>query len=171
MFFRSRFASALMVFLFFCIAAPSGRATQRGEAPPGCYPFNYYGMTWSGAVTSADDQSRTITLTVTKGSKIQTFVGTLAEGLSVKYTDGTVKDLKPSDIPVNVPAIAYYTDYTKKVDGKKTDVHEIFMLTVKTSDGAEHTYKSHFDPKFKQFTQQGSPTTTGALDPCAVERQ
>ena len=171
MFFRSAFSSAILAFLVTCAMAPMVGAAQRGEAPPGCYPFNYFGVTWSGAVTAADDQNRTITLTVTKGSKTQSFVGTLADGFSVKYTDGTVKDLQPSDIPINAPAIAYYTDYTKKVNGKKVDVHEVFMLTVKTSDGQEHTYKSHFEPKFKQFTEQGSPTTTGALDPCAVEKQ
>ncbi|MGH9575474.1 MAG: hypothetical protein ACRD40_18345 [Candidatus Acidiferrales bacterium] len=171
MFFRLVLSRAILSYLMICAVAAMAGAAQRGQAPAGCYPFDYFGMTWSGAVTAVDDQNRTITLTLSKGSKTQTFVGTLADGFSVKYTDGTVKDLQPSDIPINAPAIAYFKDYTKKVNGKKIDVHEVFMLTVKTSDGQEHTYKSHFDPKYKDFSGQSSPAMTGALDPCAVQKQ
>lgn len=171
--FRSLFATLALGALLL-ISSGSVRpanAAQRGQAPPGCYPLNYFGLTWSGDITAVSDQDRTITLTYTKGSKTQTFTGKLSDGFSVKYTDGTVKDLLPSDIPSNAAAMAYYIDFTEKVDGKKATVHEIFMLDVKTPDGREQTYKTHFEPKYREFSGQGSPVTTGMLDPCAVQKQ
>jgi hypothetical protein len=56
------------------------------------------------------------------------------------------------------------------VDGKKMDVHEVFMLTIK-ADGGEHTYKAHFDPKYKSWDGQGSAAMTGRLDPCEAQKQ
>jgi hypothetical protein len=171
--FRSLSAGILIIagLLLSSASISNANAAQRGQAPPGCYPLNYFGTTWSGEITAADDQARTITLTVTKGSKTQTFTGKLSDGFSVKYTDGTVKDLQPSDIPPNAAAMAYYIDFTEKVDGKKATVHEIFMLDVKTPDGREQTFKTHFEPRYREFSGQGSPVSTGMLDPCAVQKQ
>lgn len=128
---------------------------QHGEAEPGYYPNAYVGDTWQGNVTAVDDPAKTITLTYTKGSKSQTFLIRLAPGLAVTYSDGTSKELKPSDIPIGAIAYAYYTNYSEKVDGVKTDVHEAFLLRVKTVDGVEHHYQAPFDPTLKRWGQGG----------------
>jgi hypothetical protein len=138
---------------------------QHGEAEPGYYPKAYVGDTWQGNVTAVDDQGKTITLTFTKGSKSQTFTVSFAPGLAVSYSDGTSKDLKPSDIPIGAMAYAYYTNYSEKVDGKKSDVHEAFILRVKTVDGVEHHYKAPFDPTLKRWGQGGIQVTGSAEHP------
>lgn len=150
---------SLSIILVACVVTFTVFATsvqaQHGEAEPGYYPKSYVGDTWQGNVTAADDQAKTITLTYTKGSKSETLVVGLASGLSVTYSDGTSKELKPSDIPIGAMAYAYYTNYSEKVDGKKTDVHEAFLLRVKTVDGVEHHYKAPFDPILKRWGQGG----------------
>jgi hypothetical protein len=145
-----------------CVALPamlvaftSRVQAQHGQAEPGYYPKAYVGDTWQGNVSAVDDQAKTITLTYTKGSKTQTFMIRLAPGLAVSYSDGTSKELKPSDIPIGAMAYAYYTIYSEKIDGKKADVHEAFMLRVKTVDGVEHHYKAPFDPTLKRWGQGG----------------
>ncbi|HEY6467048.1 MAG TPA: hypothetical protein VIY69_13705 [Candidatus Acidoferrales bacterium] len=145
----------LVAFVFNAMVFATFVQAQHGEAEPGYYPTAYVGDTWQGNVTAADDQAKTITLTYTKGSKSQVFVVRFAPGLAVKYSDGTSKELKPSDIPIGAMAYAYYTNYSEKVDGKKADVHEVFMLRVKTVDGVEHHYKAPFDPTLKRWGQGG----------------
>jgi len=146
------------------IVARRGQA-QHGEAEPGYYPNSYVGDTWQGNVTAVDDQSKTVTLTYTKGSKSQVLAVRFAPGLAVSYSDGTSKELKPSDIPIGAMAYAYYTNYTEKVNGKKSDVHEAFMLRVKTVDGVEHHYKAPFDPTLKRWGQGGIQVTGSAERP------
>jgi hypothetical protein len=140
-------------------------SAQHGEAEPGYYPQAYVGDTWQGNVTAVDDQARTITLTYTKGSKSQTFTVRFAPGLAVSYSDGTSKELKPSDIPIGAMADAYYTNYSEKVGGKKTDVHEAFLVRVKTIDGVEHHYKAPFDPTLKRWGQGGVQVSGSAERP------
>jgi hypothetical protein len=148
-----RIPIAALFFAIFLFAFPA--AAQHGQAEAGYYPAAYVGDTWQGNVTAVDDAARTITLTYTKGSKAQTFVIRFAQGMAVNYSDGTSKELKPSDIPIGSMAFAYYTNYSEKVDGKKNDVHEAFMLRVKTTDGVEHHYKAPFDQKLKTWGQGG----------------
>jgi hypothetical protein len=138
---------------------------QHGQAEAGYYPGPYVGDTWQGNVTAVDDAARTITLTYTKGSKTQTFDIRFAEGLAVNFTDGTSKQIKPSDLPIGATAIAYYTNYSDKVNGKKTDVHEAFLIRVKTTDGKDHAYKAPFDGKLKSWGQGGIQVTGSAERP------
>lgn len=149
-----------LLLLIFLAANPAN--AQHGDAEAGYYPGSYVGDTWQGNVTATDDQSRTITLTYVKGSKSQSFTITFAAGLAVHYTDGTSKELKPSDLAKGSMAIAYYTNYSQKVDGKKTDVHEAFMLRVKGTDGVEHNYKAPFDAKLKSWGTGGIQVSGGA---------
>ena len=153
-----------LAILFVLIVSGRGHA-QHGEAEPGYYPKAYVGDTWQGNVTAVDDQSRTVTLTYTKGSKSQVFTVRFAPGLAVSYSDGTSKELKPSDIPIGAMAYAYYTNYSEKVNGKKSDTHEAFMLRVKTVDGIEHHYKAPFDPTLKRWEQGGIQVTGSAERP------
>jgi hypothetical protein len=62
---------------------------QLGTAPNDYDPPGYSGNTWSGEVTSRNDETREITLTYAKGSKTDIFTGVLQEGYKVKRKDGT----------------------------------------------------------------------------------
>jgi len=149
--FKSISISSLAILALAVLGSVTPALGQHGEAEPGYYPEQYVGDTWQGNVTSVDDQANTVTLTYKKGSKTQTFTVRFAKGLAVSYSDGTSKVLKASDIPIGAMAMAYYTNYSEKVDGKNTDVHEAFMMRVKTVDGVEHHYKAPFDPTLKRW--------------------
>ena len=149
---------------FPCLALASHSVSSaHGQAEAGYYPAAFIGDTWEGNVTAVDDQARTITLTYTKGSKTQTFVIKFADGMAVHYTDGTSKDLKPSDLPISTSAIAYYNNFSEKINGKRSDVHEAFEVRTKDAEGKEHTYKAPFDPKLKSWGV-GGVQVSGSLD-------
>jgi hypothetical protein len=104
--------------------------SQHGAAPNDYYPVGYSGDTWSGEVTTTNDETREITLTFTKGSKIETFTGVLQEGYKAKLKDGTAHDLKPSEIPKGTHLKVFYMPRTKKDGDKKIKYYEIFKLEV-----------------------------------------
>jgi hypothetical protein len=103
---------------------------QYGSAENGYYPPNYTGETFTGAVTSTNNETREITLCYAnpKDGKTQTFTGILEEGYSVKLKDGSLHELKPSEITIGAQFKVYYLSTRKKVDGKKTMVHTIFLI-------------------------------------------
>lgn len=102
---------------------------QHGSAPPGYYSLNYSGDTWTGTVTAVDDQTREIVLSYTSKDKTETFTGFLQPRYKIKLKDGSMRELKPSNIPIGAQLIVYYTVDSKKVDGKKIKTYEIFKLT------------------------------------------
>jgi len=111
-----------------CALLPlSGRA-QHGTAENGYWPMGYEGDTWTDAVSATNDETREITLTYSKGGKIQTFVGVLVEGYKVKAKDGTAHELKVSEIPQGTRVKVYYMERNRKVEGKKVKSYEIFRL-------------------------------------------
>jgi hypothetical protein len=81
---------------------------QHGTAPGGYYPMGYQGDTWTGTVTAANDNTREITLSYTKGDKTETFTGVLQAGFSLKTKDGSMREAKPSDIPIGMRLVVYY---------------------------------------------------------------
>jgi hypothetical protein len=101
---------------------------QHGSAPNDYYPPGYSGDTWSGEVTSTNDDTREITLTYTKGSKTETFTGVLLEGYKVKLKDGTPLELKPSEISKGTHWMVFYMQKTRKNGDKKIRYYEIFRL-------------------------------------------
>jgi hypothetical protein len=103
---------------------------QHGSAPDGYYPFGYAGDTWSGEVTSTNDDTREITLTYTKGSKTETFTGVLQEGYKVKLKDGTSPELKASEVSKGTHLMIFYIPKTKKDGDKKVKYYEIFRIQV-----------------------------------------
>lgn len=121
-----RFAFAFCLVL---IVTPRSLA-QHGTAPNDYYPSSYSGDTWSGEVTSTNDETREITLTYTKGSKTETFTGVLQEGYKVKLKDGTPHELKPSEISKGTHLMVFYTQRTRKDGEKKIKYYEIFRLQV-----------------------------------------
>jgi len=114
---------------FFLILLP-GLLAQHGTAPNDYYPPGYNGDTWSGEVTSTNDDTREITLTYTKGSKTETFSGVLQEGYKVKLKDGTLHELKPSEISKGTQLMIFYMQKTRKDGDKKIKYYEIFRLQV-----------------------------------------
>jgi hypothetical protein len=101
---------------------------QHGTAPNDYYPPGYSGDTWSGEVTSTNDETREITLTYTKGTKTETFTGMLQEGYKVKLKDGTPHELKPSEISKGTHVMVFYRQKTGKDGDKKIKYYEIFRL-------------------------------------------
>ncbi len=103
---------------------------QHGSAADGYYPFGYAGDTWSGEVTSMNDDTREITLTYNKGSKTETFTGVLQEGYKVKLKDGTSHELKASEVLKGTHLMIFYMPKTKKDGDKKVKYYEIFRIQV-----------------------------------------
>jgi hypothetical protein len=101
---------------------------QHGTAENGYFPLGYQGDTWSGVVTSANEQTGEITLAYTKGGKSQTFVGVPEKGYLVHEHNGQTRPLKMSEIPIGRTLKVWYTPETSKVDGKKVTVNTIILI-------------------------------------------
>src|ERR1043165_3919270 len=82
-------------------------AAQHGTAEPGYYPSGFNGDTWTGEVTAVTEDMREFTLTYTKGSNTQTFVGILPKGYTVKMKDGRDYEVKMSEL-MGMRLRAYY---------------------------------------------------------------
>ena len=101
---------------------------QHGTAESGYYPSGFVGDTWSGEVTAVTDDTREFTLTHTKGSDTQTFVGVLPKGYTVKMKDGRDYEIKMTEL-MGMRIKAYYiTKKSKDANGVKTETHEVFKI-------------------------------------------
>jgi hypothetical protein len=105
-------------------------AAQYGTAENGYYPEGYYGQTFTGEVTSTNDETREVTLSFTnsKNGKAQLFIGVLEEGYSIKLKDGNLHEVKPSGMRPGGVIKVYYMPTTKKVGGQKTKINVIFLI-------------------------------------------
>jgi len=112
-----------LISLLFSIIA----VAQYGTAPNGNFPASYNGDTFTGTVTVAEGDQ--LTLTYTKGSKTETFVGKLGAGCSVPTTDKSDRKMTASDIPQGTVATAFFNRNTKKVDGQK--VKENLLIAIR----------------------------------------
>ena len=83
---------------------------------------------WTGAVLATDDSERTITLRSTTGDKPETFTATLPEGYKVKMSDGSIQDLKPSEIATGRRITVYYTRTIEKYFGKYNPTNQIYWI-------------------------------------------
>ncbi len=118
----------LGIMALFFLGTVEGKA-QHGTAGSGYFPPGYEGDTWTGGVTITDDATRTVTITYSSKKKTETFTGVMQEGCcKVKMSDGTVQELRPSQLSPGRRLMVYYTPKTTKVDGKKTTVNEIFKV-------------------------------------------
>lgn len=86
------------------------------------------GESTTGTVSATDDQTREITLAVTKGGKTETFVGELIESLEMRRPDGRTYELKVSQIPVGTALTVVHMRDKKKVSGQKISYHLIYRL-------------------------------------------
>ena len=116
-------ALTLAIFL-----ASTGVSTaQKGTAESDYYPMNYAGDTWTGEVTSTNEDAREFTLTYRKGNKEDTFVGVLAKGYMVRMKDGSNHEVKMSEL-MGMRVKAYYMTKSKKVNDQKVKINEVFKL-------------------------------------------
>lgn len=117
------FAAIAVIFVAVVVSA-----AQKGTAEPDYYPMKYSGDTWTGEVTAADDATREFTLTYKKSDKVQTFVGILGKGYTVKMKDGSDYELKMSDLLGKNVKVYYITTTKKDAAGNKVKTIEVFKL-------------------------------------------
>jgi hypothetical protein len=85
--------------------------------------------TWLGIVVSTNDATREITLSSGGGTYSETFTGVLKDRVSTKAKDGSIKQLKPSDIPKGTKIIVFYEQKRAKADNGQVKVYnEIFRI-------------------------------------------
>jgi hypothetical protein len=121
------------ILIVFCIA---NAYAQKGAAEPDYYPMGYNGDTWTGEVTATDDIKRKITLSYKKKDKEETFVGVLEEGYAVKMKDGSMRELKVSEVPTGTRIKVYYITETKKdASGAKTKFNQIIKIRFLPKEG------------------------------------
>jgi len=102
---------------------------QKGTAEPDYYPQNYSGDTWTGVVTSVNEDTREFTLTYKKNDKEESFVGVLPKGYTHKMADGTNQEVKLTDL-MGVKIRAYYMSKTKKVNDQKIKYNDVFKINL-----------------------------------------
>lgn len=100
---------------------------QKGTAEPGYYPMGYAADTWTGEVTSVNEETREFTLTYKKGDKEQTFVGVLPTGYKVKMKDGSDHEIKLAELR-GLRIKVYYMTKSKKVNDQKVKTNEVFKI-------------------------------------------
>jgi hypothetical protein len=124
---KIRLLAALSVCLTFSNALA---VAQRGTAESGYWPMGYHGDTFTGVLTSADDSSRSITLTYTnpKNGKTETLTAAFREGYAAKWSDGTTHQIKPSDFRLGTRLKIYYMEKDQKVNGEKVKTYTIWRF-------------------------------------------
>jgi hypothetical protein len=118
---------------------------QHGTAPNGYYPAGYTGNTWTGVVSNVDEAAGEFTLTYTKGSKTETFVGVPEEGYVVAPKDGPQRPLKLSDIHVGRTMTVFYNVVTSKADGKKVTTNSVININSIPNNKKEMTHFTAFN--------------------------
>jgi hypothetical protein len=122
-----------LIGLFLSVLSISSFA-QYGTAPQGGdFPASYNGDTFTGTVTASEGDQ--ITLTYTKGSKTDTFIGKIDGGCAVPTNDGSNHKMTATDIPKDTVMTAYFSHVTKKVDGQKTKENDIIAISFKVWKG------------------------------------
>lgn len=134
-----------LLILAVVLSGAGSALAQHATADRGYYPQNYNGDVWMGVVVSTNEQTHEITLSFTKGSKTETFVGVPEKDYSVHERNGPVRPLKMSDIPVGRTIKVWYIPETRKVDGKKSTVNTIILIDVAANAHKGQTYFMAFD--------------------------
>jgi hypothetical protein len=143
---------------------------QKGTAPSGYYPSNYFGRIFTGAVEQeAGAAADEITLVYTKGNTSEKFTGRLESKCSMLRVDGVTIDFTASELPRDTILIAFYTPTTTKSGGKKPTENLVFAVEILQVKGRE------FLPKYlradrcsqRQFIEfkPFASTSPGAIDP------
>jgi hypothetical protein len=102
---------------------------QKGTAEPDYYPQNYSGDTWTGVVTSVNEDTRELTLIYKKKDKEETFIGVLPKEYTHKMADGKYQQIKLADL-MGMTIRAYYMSKTKKVNDQKIKYNDVFKIKI-----------------------------------------
>jgi hypothetical protein len=113
--------AGLIVFLLAAFVCAQKRTTVLGDA-------------WTGEVISTSDATREITLRHPDKNKMETFVGILEEGYKVKMQDGSLRELKVSEMTPGVRIRVFYKTKQQNVGGQKTKVQSIYRVDFLGSD-------------------------------------
>jgi hypothetical protein len=159
-------SSALVLIVLF-LSIPL--LAQKGTAPSGYYPANYFGRIFTGVVEPAPGAADEITLVYTKGNTSEKFTGRLESKCSMLRVDGVTIDFTASELPKGTILTAFYTPTTTRSSGKKSTENLIFAIEILQVRGRE------FLPKYlkavrcsqRQFSEfkPFSSTSPGAIVP------
>ena len=159
--------SALVLIVLF-LSAPL--LAQKGTAPSGYYPANYFGRTFTGEVVPEPGATTDeMTLIYTKGNRSEKFTGRLESKCSMLRVDGIMIDFTVSELPKGTILTAFYIPTATKSSGQKSTENLVFAIEILQVRGRE------FLPKYlkavrcsqQQFTEfkPFSGTSPGAIDP------
>lgn len=100
---------------------------QKGTAPPGFYPPNYHGDTFSGEVIKVEGE-KTLTLQYSHGAKTEIFTGTIADvcRAPLKSDAHDLKELHLSAIPQGTVLTVFYNPEKKKA-GDTTQIENVIL--------------------------------------------
>lgn len=122
--------------LLIVLLGPSGAWTQYGSAPTGYYPTNYGGSIFTGKFVKGE-ADQTLTLSYTKGSKTEVFIGRLQKGCSVPTRDGSKQLMNAADFPANSVVTAFFQKVTRKEGDKKVKENQIIAISFFEVDGTK----------------------------------
>ena len=114
---------------------------QSEGAPPGYWPANYQGSSFTGELEGVASDAQEISLVYKKGRKSETFVGRLESTCSWKDSHGTIHIFHWSDIPLSTGVTAFYMPVTKKIGAQKTRENLIFAIAYTEINGKEVPYE------------------------------
>ena len=88
---------------FGCLILCAGvSVAQKGKAEPDHYPLGYPGDTWTGKVTTFDNEQRILTLTQASGKEVLTFVASIPDAPYQWTRDA--RNFRVIDFPYNKEA-------------------------------------------------------------------
>jgi hypothetical protein len=119
----------LLLLTVVMLISAGGSLAQKGTAEPDYYPQNYSGDTWTGVVTSVNEDTREFSLTYKKSDKEESFVGVLPKGYTHKMADGTNQEIKLPDL-MGMKLRVYYMSKTRKVNDQKTKYNDVFKIKI-----------------------------------------
>ncbi|HEV7842555.1 MAG TPA: hypothetical protein VGO69_02610 [Pyrinomonadaceae bacterium] len=113
--------AGLMAFVLVSFVGAQKRSTFLGDA-------------WIGEVVATNDATRELTLSYTDKGKTETFAGILEEGYKITLKDGSLHELKVSEITPGRRIRVFYKTKQQDVGGRKVEVHRIFRLDLLGKD-------------------------------------
>ncbi|HKB66837.1 MAG TPA: hypothetical protein VKC61_13355 [Pyrinomonadaceae bacterium] len=119
----------LLLLTIVMVISTGASLAQKGTAEPDYYPQNYSGDTWTGVVTSVNEDTREFTLTNKKSDKEESFVGVLPKGYTHKMAGGTNQEIRLADL-MGMKLRAYYMSKSRKVNDQKTKYNDVFKIKI-----------------------------------------
>jgi hypothetical protein len=108
---------------------------QYSTAPNGYYPFGYAGSTFTGNLESVDAENQGLTLTYTKGGKVERFAGRLMAACKWKDKNDVQHESRVSDLSKGAVLTAFYSARTRKSGGAKITENLVIGLSYAEIDG------------------------------------